>query len=259
MNDVTKTSGADALAHLRQNLGAVRNRLPEAGGKPFLRMLTDGDWVFGKEDNAIEEGGEVIANPLSIKQGFCCWTDRGNNVKNKNMGDEMFALNEKAPMKSELPVYHDEESGPNPLTWKEQVQIDLKFLGSKYKGQEVLYKTSSVGGLRAMGELIEAVLGRLAGGTSYVCPIIALGCEHYQHPNWGRTYNPVFTVVGWADMHGNEEEEGEAPPQVEEKPARSRKAAPKTEPELELEPAPEPEPETADDPKPVRRRRRASA
>ena len=255
MNDVTKTTGADALAHLRQNLGAVRNRLPEAGGKPFLRMLTDGDWVFGKEDNAIEEGAEVIANPLSIKQGFCCWTDRGSNVKNKNMGDEMFALNEKAPMKSELPVYHDEESGPNPLAWKEQVQIDLKFLDGKYKGQEVLYKTSSVGGLRAMGELIEAILDRLSSGTPFVCPIIALSSAHYQHPNWGRTYNPVFTIVGWADMHGNEEEEGgdEAPKQVEKQPARSRKTAPKAEPE------PEPEPETANDPKPVRRRRRASA
>lgn len=70
-NEVTtpKAAGLGALGALRTGLQNVRTRLPEIGSSPYLRLLKDGDWVFGQEDNAVAKGTEAIINPLSIRPG----------------------------------------------------------------------------------------------------------------------------------------------------------------------------------------------
>lgn len=268
MNAVTKPTagGISALDTLKQNLAQVRNRVPDAGGVPYLRMLTDGDWVFGAENNAVKDGTEVVANVLSIKQGYVCWTDRPGNAKNDPKGEEMVPLGAAPISKSDLPVYYDEASGPNPLPWKEAFSIELKFLDGKYEGTQVLWKNNSVGGMKAFGGLLDAILGRVAENSSFCFPIIMLTSDHYQHKAHGRTWFPVVEVVGWMDQDGNEDPDfaadGEddvkeiAPPK--EEPKASRRRAVSETPE-DRKPEPEPEPAEAEAPAEdgaVRRRRR---
>lgn len=254
MTAVSKSfGGAVALESLRQNLMQVRNRVPDAGGSPYLRMLTDGDWVFGQENNAVAEGSEVVFNVMSIKQGFTCWTNRPGNAKNECKGEEMASLGEPPIVKGELPTYRDEASGPDPLAWKEQFSVEVKFIGGRYDGTQVLWKNSSVGGTKAFAAMLDAILERIGQGSPYVFPIAELRSDYYQHKAHGRTWFPVVEIVGWMDGNG-EEEGGEPRTPIEQEPkAETKKAAISETPESR---APVEEPKAAEGA--VRRRRRTA-
>ena len=261
MNEVAKQGASSNLAFLQKNIGRVRSRLPEAGGAGILRFLPDGEWVFGKEDNALPKGTRIAINPLAIKHGYVCWTDREGKVKNKLMDEQLWGLGEDIPMKSEMPEFHDEESVTNPLPWKDIVEFRVKVMSGTYKGQELVYKPSSEGGRNAARSLIDAVFDRVGAGNEFFYPIVELGSDHYTHKHWGRTHIPVLSAVEWANDAGDLE--GEAL-QIEEEPKSTKRRKAKPAPEAE-EPE-EPEDEDEDDyedeepeEQPVRRRRRRSA
>ena len=242
-----KQTGLGALGALRTGLANVRTKLPESGGSPYLRLLKDGDWVFGQEDNAVADGTEAVINPLSIKHGYSCWTNRQpGEGKNELKGELMVSVTQTVPPMHELDKHVDEDNGGRPCPWKDQIAMDVKFLNGKHKGTQVMYKVSSVGGINACRDVMDQMLAKLDEDTEFVCPIVKLGSDSYKHNTYGKTYVPVIEVVGWANLQG--EEEGDdvvsGPPAVKR---------------VEKEPEPEPESEKAEAPaeEPVRRRRRA--
>ena len=248
-NEVTaaKQTGLGALGALKTGLANVRTKLPEVAGSPYLRLLKDGDWVFGQEDNAVAKGTEAVINPLSIKHGYSAWTNRQpGEGKNENLGEIMVGLNAALPAMHELEQKVDPQTG-RPAPWKDQMSTDIKFLGGKHKGTQVMWKVSSVGGLNAAKGILDAILTKLDEGTSFVCPIVTLDSDSYKHTTYGKTYVPQIEIVGWMDLEGNEEDSDEpaaaldAPKPVDE--------VVKAEPELE--------PEQTDEAAPPRRRRRA--
>lgn len=212
-NEVTtaKQTGLGALGALKSNLANVRAKMPEIASSPYLRLLQDGGWVFGQEDNSVAPGTEAVINVLSIKHGYSCWTNRGKGEgKNENLGEIMVGLSQA------LPAMHELEQKIDPQTervcpWKDQMAVDVKFLDGKHKGTQVLYKVSSVGGLNAMKTVIDSVLEKLDEDTEFVCPVITLDSDSYKHPSYGKTYVPDIQIVGWMDLEGNEEDgdEGE--------------------------------------------------
>lgn len=267
-NEVTtpKTTGLGALNALKTGIQNVRTNLPEVGGRPYLRLLKDGDWVFGQEDNAVAKGTEAVINPLSIKRGYSCWTNRQpGQGKNESLGEIMVGLNQPLQMIHELPPHRDpalvaaalkkagltESSDPEakqevidtvPTSpWKDQIALDLKFVSGKHKGTQVQWKVSSIGGLSAARVILDAVLAKLDEGTAFVCPIITLDSDSYKHATYGKTYTPKIEVVGWMDLEGNEEDADDD-------------GAP--EPVTAKLPAPEPEPAPAVEEEAPRRRRR---
>lgn len=245
----TKNTGIAALGSLRTGLQNVRTKLPEVGGSPYLRLLKDGDWVFGQEDNAVAKGTEAVINPLSIKHGYSCWTNRQpGQGKNENLGEIMVGLGQPLPMVHELPQHSDPTSG-TPCPWKDQLSMDIKFIAGKHKGTQVMWKVSSVGGLNTARAILDAILAKLDEGTAFVCPIIQLDSDHYKHNTYGKTYVPKLEVVGWMDLEGNEEGDD-----VVSGPASVARVTAQPEPEPEPEPETQPEPEQAEEP--VRRRRR---
>lgn len=269
-NEVTtpKSTGLGALGALRTGLQNVRTRLPEIGSSPYLRLLKDGDWVFGQEDNAVAKGTEAIINPLSIKHGYSCWTNRQpGQGKNEQLGEIMVGLAQSLQPMHELELKRDpqmvaaalrkagldENSDPAlkrealesvpTADWKDQISLDMKFVTGKHKGTQVMWKVSSVGGLHAARQVLDAILSKLDEGTEYVCPIVALNADSYKHNTYGKTYTPVLDIVGWANLEGEEEPEEGAEPVAR----IEQKAAPA--------PEPEPEPEVQAE-EPARRRRR---
>jgi len=198
-------TGLGALGALRSGLQNVRTKLPEVASSPYLRLLKDGDWVFGQEDNAITKGTEAVINPLSIKHGYSCWTNRQpGQGKNESLGEIMVGLNQPLPLAHELPQHSDPTTGTI-CPWKDQLSMDIKFIGGKHKGTQVMWKVSSVGGLNASRTILDAILTKLDEGTPFVCPIITLDSDSYKHTTYGKTYTPKIEVVGWMDLEGNEE------------------------------------------------------
>ena len=228
-NEVTtpKNTGLGALNALRTGIQNVRTKLPEVGGSPYLRLLKDGDWVFGQEDNAVAKGTEAVINPISIKHGYSCWTNRQpGQGKNESLGEIMVGLNQPLQMIHELPQHSDPVTG-TPAPWKDQMALDLKFVSGKHKGTQVQWKVSSVGGLNAARVILDAVLAKLDEGTAFVCPIVSLDSDFYKHATYGKTYTPKIEVVGWMDLEGNEEEgEDDGAPE----PVTAKLAAPEPEP-----------------------------
>lgn len=242
-NEVTtpKQTGLGALGALKTGLANVRTRLPEVASSPYLRLLKDGDWVFGQEDNAVAKGTEAVINPLSIKHGYSCWTNRQpGEGKNEPLGEIMVGLNAALPAMHELEQKTDPQTG-RPAPWKDQMAMDVKFLGGKHKGTQVLYKVSSVGGLNACKEILDAILTKLDENTPYVCPIVTFDSDSYKHQTYGKTYTPKIEIVGWMDLEGNEEDSDDEPTAELPKPVDEVVKAE--------------EPEQAEEP--VRRRRRA--
>lgn len=250
---VTKpaSTGMGALGALRTGLQNVRTKLPEVGGSPYLRLLKDGDWVFGQEDNAVAKGTAAVINPMSIKHGYSCWTNRQpGQGKNESLGEIMVGLGAPLPAMHELPQHSDPQSGVI-CPWKDQIAMDVKFISGKHKGTQVQWKVSSVGGLNAARVILDAILAKLDEGTEYVCPIITMDSDSYKHATYGKTYTPKLDVDGWMNLEGVEEGDDD----VVSGPADVKRVAA---PEPEPEPVKEPEPaQAADTDEPVRRRRRA--
>jgi hypothetical protein len=159
------------------------------------------------------------------------------------LGEIMVGLNAPLPLIHELPQHSDPVTGAN-CAWKDQMSVDIKFIGGKHKGTQVMWKVSSVGGLNAAKGILDEILARLDMDTPFVCPIITLDSDSYKHATYGKTYVPKIEVVGWMDLEGNEEGDDTVtgPAAV----ARVEKAP---------EPEPAAEPETAEEA--PRRRRRA--
>lgn len=229
MNELIKPANTQlsGLASLKKNLQQVRATLPVSGNSQYLRMLTDGDWVFGAEDNAVAAGTEAVINPASIEQGYSCWSNHPKGgPKNELLGEQMYPLGAPVPSKHEMP----DKGWP----WGDQSSFDVKFLNGKHENTQVLYKTSSRGGINMVRTLIDAILARLEEDTVYLCPIITFGNDHYKHKSYGKTYVPVMSIVSWMDMDGNEDPalvDGAEPAEIE---------APKEEPKAEPEQEPAP-------------------
>lgn len=242
-----KQTGLGALGALKTGLANVRTKLPEVASSPYLRLLKDGDWVFGQEDNAVAKGTEAVINPLSIKHGYSAWTNRQpGEGKNENLGEIMVGLNAALPAMHELEQKVDPQTGRS-APWKDQMSVDIKFLSGKHKGTQVMWKVSSVGGLNAAKGILDAILAKLDEGTPFVCPIVTLDSDSYKHATYGKTYVPQIEIVGWMDLEGNEEDSDEPAAALD---------APKPVDEV-VKAEPEPEPEQADEAAPPRRRRRA--
>lgn len=231
--------GLAALQTLRTGLAQVRATIPASvGGTPLLRLLKDGQWVVGAEDTVIAAGTEAIVNPMSFQSGYSCWTNRGpGQGKNELMGEEMWGINTPKPPASTLPVHHDPRT-QELCAWKDAMGVDIKLLDGAMQGQQVLYKTTSVGGIRQLSALLDAIMAKLDTGSEYICPIISMGSDSYNHNSYGRTYVPALQIVSWANMAG-QEEDGE----------------PGTAEVVTKQPDPEPEPQPAAA-EPAGRRRR---
>lgn len=242
-NEVAKAnSAAGSLAinvdQLRAGLSNVRETMKETGGTPFLRLQKDGSWVFGSDDADIAPKTEAVINPMSIKHGFSCWTDRkAGEGKNELLGEVMVSAQQAKPMPHELDKKTDEKTGRE-CDWRDQNAIDLRLIGGKHNGTQVVFKTTAVGGIRVIRALLDAVIDRVSEGeATYLCPIVELASDSYKHSTYGKIFTPVMEIVGWADVNGNEAPDAEDAPAaveeevaveeapVEETPARRRRRA----------------------------------
>jgi len=233
-----RSLSTEMAAGLAAGIQESRASTPIAGGQPLLRLLKSGRWVFGQTDDPVQEGSEWAVNPLSIRHGWSCWSNLPGNAKNELLGEVLAPISDRKPPKPE-PVHN--------FDWAEERVFELKCLNGDDEGLQVLYKTSSVGGMRACDGFFAELVAQLGKDASCPVAVLQLGSQSYQHAKWGEIFNPVFSVVDWLRLDGSspDEDEGEtdpAPAPVAAKPTRTRAA---TKPAPEQEPGPEPEPEVA--------------
>lgn len=220
--EVANVSGGAAnvavLQSLRQGLANVKETLVVKGGDPFLRMEKDGVWVYGADDTQVEEGSRWAVNPFSLEHGYACWTRHPESERKKNelLGERMVPMNTKKPDKTTLPQYA--------FDWTDQYSFKLRCTNGADEGQEVLFKTTSVGGTNAVNALIAAIMKQLDLDAGHPVPVLDLSNDSYNHKDWGKTYIPVFNVMSWATMEGEAAAPAAAPAAQAEAPAAAAPA-----------------------------------
>jgi hypothetical protein len=203
------SAGALAAAQaLKANLTNVANTLP-SGTKGYVKFGKDGSWSFGVDNVELKPGTEVAINPLSIKSGYSSWTDYEPKLKKKNELVGEFLV----PLGAPLPPKHTmKDTG---WDWRDLRVIEMKVLNGPHKDKELIFSTTSDGGLRAIKAILDQVIIQLDEDPDYIVPVVTLGSSSYEHKQWGKTYTPVMDVIDFMSMDGEAAEpEPEAEPEV---------------------------------------------
>ena len=195
-----QTAYADSLVAGVRNSRAVT---PVAGGKPFLRLTRAGQLVFGTSNDPVQEGSDWAINPHSIGHGWVCWAvikPGQPPAANKLLGEAM------APITSPKPLMPDPIVGGE---WKSQYGFDLKCLTGDDEGLEVQYRVNSLGGVRAVDNLLGKCTDHWVKDKQHIVPIVQITSDYYDNKTYGgQTYFPIFTITGWMDMEGNQIDDG---------------------------------------------------
>lgn len=200
------------------------------GDMPFLRLLKSGEWVYGGDDVDVAEDSLWAVNPNSFCTGFQSWDDDG-----ELLGEETRLVTETPLSRGDL-----EDVG---APWKPLLGCQMVCVKGTDKGTEVVYKTTSKGGIKAINTLMKRLVARVRDpehGGKFV-PLVQLNADSYKHKTYGRIYTPMLDVTSWTDMETPDPE-------------------PTPEPQARRAVASEPEPTAKDEPaqEPPRRRRRSA-
>lgn len=249
----TASSAVAALGNLKQGLQNVSQTIVATGGDPYLRLQTDGNWVYSAENIEVEPGSRWAVNPFSLMHGWVAWTDRPGKQANEIVGEVMVAMTSPLPPEHEL---RDVSGTSDNASWAQQLSLQLKCVSGEDIGEQVLYKTTSVGGMNALKKIIGAIMAQLDKDQEHPVPLIELKVDSYPHKKWGKTYIPIFDIVAWSSLDGDEDsaediaaKEAEArKAEAEAKAAAQPKARTRKASVPEVKPQAEPEPEQEEEP-----------
>lgn len=206
---VFSQAGLPAVSSLSTALRAIA---PDVGSATvILKMDKTGHWVFGAEQEEVEDDSLWAVNPFSFLHGFIAWGE------GEVLGEKM------VPVTQPLPEVDAAPPGAK-RGWEPQVGFSLKCISGQDEGMEARYTTTSVGGKRAVQALAVEIASAVEKDQTKPVPVVKLGKDHYQHKSYGRVYTPVFDVQKWIGMDGDAPAEAEADAPAEE-PRRRRRAA----------------------------------
>lgn len=191
MTDIVKTNAnlpADFGANLMRGLADTRAAIVVADGKPFFRLLRDGTYVFGASNEEVQDGSRWAVNLASMCRGWVCWIDG-------ELQGQVMASVQAPRLPQPAPV--------NGTAYAEQFGFDIVCLTGTDKGVNAQYKNNSYGFKKAFDQLCSDIAGRYVTDQRYYWPILTFTAESYDHKRYGEIWNPIFTVVAWADAEGN--------------------------------------------------------
>lgn len=188
----------DKLAEALAGFSANKNALL---GKALLRMTKTGQWVFGIDNEVLETGTELVINPASLSSGYVAWwmgKIEGEHMQPLSMGpvdpDKLGPVNSGG-----IPPGQKKQSGKG---WEAQASVDAVTRGEI--PVTLIYKSSSLGGMKALLGLAGDIVMGLGEDPRRVYPIIQLDTDTYNHKEYGQVFTPELPIVGWLDADGEE-------------------------------------------------------
>jgi hypothetical protein len=190
MSNVAIFSGANLpLATVAESLKKLENLAPTT--MVILKMDKTGHWVFGADQTEVEKGTRWAVNPFSFIHGFIAWG------KGEVLAEHMVPLTEPPPEVGIPPS--GAERG-----WEQQYGFSLKALNGEDAGMEARFSATSVGGKRAVQTLGATIAAQVMKDQSKPVAVVELNNDHYQHKAYGRVFTPIFEIVDWLTMDGEE-------------------------------------------------------
>ena len=208
MDNAPAISNLDKMISAAENIRRNPTQVGGFGGRDLLKLDKLGNWVIGQECTPLTEGNIVVL-PTSFEHGIILWENF------KLIDEHMVSLSE------DLPV-PDQTQYPNSV-WAKQYSFHCNILGTD---QQLLYKTSSMGGREFAEAIIIAWWQQAKQDPSRPVPEIELSCSSYVGKS-GKVFKPGFQIVDWHSMDGDEPsklEEAPAPEQTARIRTRTRRA-----------------------------------
>jgi len=189
---VFSKAGLPAISTLSSALKSIS---ASAGpvGVVILKMDKGGHWVFGADQTEVEDESTWAVNPFSFVHGFIAWGD------GEVLGEKMVAVSQPLPETDEAPP--GAKRG-----WEQQIGMSLKCLTGDDAGMEARFTTTSVGGKRGVQTIAAALAEQVDVDQTKPVPVVRLKKDHYQHKSYGKIYTPIFEIVEWVSMEGEEPE-----------------------------------------------------
>jgi hypothetical protein len=204
---------AQALAQSAAQAGAA------AGSDAYMKFTKFGEWVYGVESTEVEEGSHWAVNPFGFLHGWTAWGNKDHGTDGQNVGEAMVPATQPMPLEGNLPSVKGE--------WSKCVGIQLRCTDGEDEGVQVLYKANSHGGRKAYAALLQSVVARITAGEKQCMPLVELKGDSYAHKTYGKIFNPVIEIVGWA---AHDDTEPKAQASVTDTALQGPAAAPKEEP-----------------------------
>lgn len=203
-NDIAKFFGGHQIPSrekLSEALAGYAAGKSQLMGKALLRFTKTGTWVFGVDNEALELGTKLVGNPMSLSSGYIAWwmsKVEGEVMQPLSLGP--VDASKLAPVSSGgIPPGAKKPSGRG---WEPQSAVDLLTRDAVPLG--MVYKTSSLGGMKALLGLSGDISYGLMEDSRRVYPIIELDSDSYTHKEYGQVFIPVLNLVGWLDEAGQE-------------------------------------------------------
>jgi hypothetical protein len=195
-NDMTNRQGTDLATPVRDPFAAYAAKMVVQQGN-YLSFKA-GEYLYGQNSEELKLGTRLAANMLGLRVGWRRW--RSAKVEQDLTQPLVDGIPE--PDDQHRHELGDTDSqlwdlGANgdpmdPWQWTSILEL-VDATGEKY-----IYSTGSKGGKGAIGALCDQYNKQRRAHPDQV-PIIELGRDFYTHPSYGKTYFPVFTIVGWTD------------------------------------------------------------
>jgi hypothetical protein len=197
MSNLVKFSGANlpSVVSLSTALRTIANDV-SASTTAIIKMDRTGHWVFGADQTEAEEDSRWAVNPFSFVHGFIAWGD------GEVLAEKLVSVTE--PLPELEPAPPGAKKG-----WEPQTGLSLKCISGDDAGMEARFTTTSVGGRKAVQALAVAVATQVDKDKEKPVAIVKLGKDHYTHKSYGRIYTPVFEVLEWVSMNGDDSAETE--------------------------------------------------
>lgn len=170
-------------------------------GKALLRFSKQGFWCFGIDNEKLENGTQIIVNPASMSSGYVAWwLSKIENEIMQPLSMGPVDVAKLGPVNSgSIPPGKDKPSGKG---WESQGSFDAVTRGEV--PVTLIYKTSSLGGMKAIMGLAADIAIGLQTDVRRVYPVVELGSDSYNHSEYGEVFTPELNVVGWLDEAGEE-------------------------------------------------------
>ena len=88
--------------------------------------------------------------------------------------------------------------------WQEEWAVNMKCTNGADAGVEVIFKATTDGALKAVVLMVDQVRDRINGGQhdGKIVPIVLLEKDSYPHPQYGKVWVPVLTIIDWMPLDG---------------------------------------------------------
>jgi hypothetical protein len=112
------------------------------------------------------------------------------------INERLVSVSQPKPVVTELPYTGFE--------WTEEWSVNLKCLDGADAGVDVVFKTTTDGGIKAIVILVDLIRDRIDSNQhgDKVVPIVLLEKGFYQHSQHGKVWFPVLNHVDWMLIDG---------------------------------------------------------